>query len=65
MGTFAYVIKPRKNNCWFPVTRPTLILTPDPTELFNFFQQKKKQEWEKNKNNNLLPKYHDGNGYFP
>jgi hypothetical protein len=37
------IIRPRKNNCWFPVTRPTLILTPDPTKFFSFFQQQKLQ----------------------
>jgi hypothetical protein len=24
----------KKKNCWFPVTRPTPILTPDPTNFF-------------------------------
>jgi hypothetical protein len=64
------LLRPRKNNCGFPVTRPTLILTPDPTKFFSFFLQKEckyggKKKNKKQKNYNLLPKYHDGNGYFP
>jgi hypothetical protein len=35
------LVRPRKNNCWFPVTRPTLILTPDPTKFFSFSHQQK------------------------
>jgi hypothetical protein len=36
-------LRPRKNN-WFPVTRSTLILTPDPTKFFVIFPTKKKME---------------------
>jgi hypothetical protein len=40
---------------------------PRPYKIFFMFpttKQKKMQAREKNKNYNLLPKYHDGNGYF-
>jgi hypothetical protein len=32
------------NDCWFPVTRPTVILTPDPTNFFFMFPTKKKMQ---------------------
>jgi hypothetical protein len=54
-----------KNSCCFPVTRPTLILTPDPTILFFHISTQKNASTGKNKNYNLLPKYHGGNRYFP
>jgi hypothetical protein len=31
----------KKKNCWFPVTQPTLILTPDTTTFFHFSPRKK------------------------
>jgi hypothetical protein len=40
-GRLSLIIRPRKNNCWFPVTRPTLILPPDPTNFFSIFPTQK------------------------
>jgi hypothetical protein len=32
-----------KKKCWFPVTRPTLILTPDPTKIFSLKKLKNRK----------------------
>jgi hypothetical protein len=42
--------KNRKKNSWFPVTRPTLILTPNPMKFFSVFHTHTKNNNKKQTN---------------